>query len=108
MKEKSEKKVMEKIPSTLKTNLLSIANQCDFLKFPKLTDDKRDIAFDVNGELPIADKSNIICMNAPSFTGCNVPITEIANVIGKTPETIRYVLREGIFRFGVVIQSNKI
>ena len=99
---------MEKIPSTLKTNLLSIANQCDFLKFPKLTDDKRDIVFEAKGELPTTDISNIIYTNTPSFTGCNVSITEIANVIGKTPETIRYVLREGIFRFGVVIESENL
>lgn len=75
---------MEKIPSTLKTNLLSIANQCDFLKFPKLTDDKRDITFEVKGELPMTDISNI------------------------SPETIRYALREGIFRFGVVIESENL
>lgn len=52
------------------------------MKFTKLTDDKRDITFEVKGELPMTDKSNIIYMNTPSFTGRNVPITEIANVIG--------------------------
>lgn len=77
------------------------------MKFTKLTDDKRDITFEVKGELPMTDKSNIIYMNTPSFTGRNVPITEIANVIGKSPETIRYAIREGIFHFGVAIQSDK-
>ncbi len=79
-----------------------------FLKFPKLTDDKRDIAFDVKGELPTTNKSNIIYMNTSSFTIRNVSISEIVNVIGKSPETIRYALREGIFRFGVVIESENL
>ena len=46
-------------------------------------------------------------LNTPSFTGRDVPIAEIAVIIGKSLDTVRFAIREGIFRFGFAIQSEK-
>lgn len=78
------------------------------MKFAHSTDDKRDIILETKGEMLIPENNiTIQYVNTPSFTGRNVPITEIAAIIGKSPDTVRFAIREGIFRFGFAIQSEK-
>jgi len=45
-------------------------------------------------------------VDLPAFTGRNVPITEIAIAIGKTPQYIRYGLQHGIFNFGYAVKND--
>lgn len=39
-------------------------------------------------------------MTTPNFTGCNVPIAEIAKATGKSSQFIRIGIQGGIFKFG--------
>ena len=78
------------------------------MKFAHSTDDKRDIILETKGEMLIPENNiTIQYVNTPSFTGRNVLIIEIAAIIGKSPDTVRFAIREGIFRFGFAIQSEK-
>lgn len=45
-----------------------------------------------------------IYLETPNFTGRNVPITEIANAIGKDAQYIRIGLQEGILKFGTAMR----
>lgn len=45
-----------------------------------------------------------IYMKMPSFTGRNVPVTEIAKAIGKDAHYIRYGLQKGILNFGYALK----
>lgn len=77
------------------------------MKFAHSTSEKRDIIIETKGEMEMPEKSTILYSNLPHFTGRNVPIAEISKAIGKSPDLIRYALREEIFHFGVAIQSEK-
>lgn len=44
-------------------------------------------------------------IDLPTFTGRNIPITEIAKATGKDPQYIRYGLQNGIFDFGYAVKS---
>ena len=52
--------------------------------------------------MPIEGK--IYQVEFPSFTGRNVPITEIAKAIGKDPQYVRVGLQQGILNFGYVLK----
>ena len=77
------------------------------MKFAHSTEPKRDIIIETTGEMEMPEKSTIVYSTLPNFTGRNVPIAEIAQAINKTPDLIRYAIREGIFHFGVAIKSNR-
>lgn len=40
----------------------------------------------------------------PEFTGRNVPVSEIARAIGKSPQFVRVGLQQGILKFGSAIR----
>ena len=46
-----------------------------------------------------------VYLETPAFTGRNVPITELAEALGKDAQFIRLGLQEGIFDFGYAIKS---
>lgn len=46
-------------------------------------------------------------IETPTFTGRNVPITEIAKAIGKDAQYIRIGLQQGVLNFGYVMRKNK-
>lgn len=43
-------------------------------------------------------------VDLPAFTGRNVPIKEIAKVIGKDAQYVRVGIQQGILKFGVEIK----
>ncbi len=45
-------------------------------------------------------------VDLPAFTGRNVPIRELAAVLGKDPQYIRQGLQQGILKFGTAIKVN--
>ena len=75
------------------------------MKFAHSTDNKNDITIITKGEMLMSEEKKIFYSSYPNFTGRNVPIREISKAIGKTPDIIRYAINEGIFHFGVAIQS---
>lgn len=42
----------------------------------------------------------------PTFTGRNVPISELAKAMGKSSAFLARGLREGVFRFGYALKSD--
>lgn len=46
-------------------------------------------------------------IETPTFTGRNVPITEIAKAIGKDAQYIRIGLQQGILNFGYAMRKDK-
>lgn len=46
-------------------------------------------------------------IETPTFTGRNVPITEIAKAIGKDAQYIRIGLQQGVLNFGYALRKNK-
>lgn len=46
-------------------------------------------------------------IETPTFTGRNVPITEIAKAIGKDAQYIRIGLQQGVLNFGYAMRKNK-
>lgn len=46
-------------------------------------------------------------IETPTFTGKNVPITEIAKAIGKDAQYIRIGLQQGILNFGYAMRKDK-
>lgn len=77
----------------------------DSMKFAHSTDNKNDIIIVTKGEMLMSEEKMISYSNYPNFTGRNVPISEIAKAIGKSPDIIRYAIKEGIFHFRIAIQS---
>lgn len=53
----------------------------------------------------IATETNIRASVFPTFTGRDVPISELAQATGKSAEFLKRGLREGIFDFGYVMKS---
>lgn len=53
----------------------------------------------------IATETNIKASLFPTFTGRDVPISELAQATGKSAEFLKRGLREGIFDFGYVMKS---
>ncbi len=53
----------------------------------------------------IASETNIRASVFPTFTGRDVPISELAQATGKSAEFLKRGLREGIFDFGYVMKS---
>lgn len=53
----------------------------------------------------IATETNIKASVFPTFTGRDVPISELAQATGKSAEFLKRALREGIFDFGYVMKS---
>lgn len=46
-------------------------------------------------------------INYPHFTGRNVPIAEIAKVMGKDAQYIRIGIQRGVLKFGTAIKVGK-
>ncbi len=46
-------------------------------------------------------------IETPTFTGRNVPITEIAKAIGKDAQYIRIGLQQGVLNFGYAMRKDK-
>ena len=46
-------------------------------------------------------------IETPTFTGRNVPITEIAKAIGKDAQYIHIGLQQGVLNFGYAMRKNK-
>lgn len=46
-----------------------------------------------------------VYIDLPPFTGRNVPVTELAKVMGKDAQYIRVGLQKGFFKFGVAIKK---
>ena len=46
-------------------------------------------------------------IEAPSFTGRNVPIDEISKVTGKSPTFLREMLKRGIMHFGYALKNEE-
>lgn len=53
----------------------------------------------------IASETNIRASVFPTFTGRDVPISELAQATGKSAEFLKRGLREGVFDFGYVMKS---